>query len=309
MIYNSISNIPATKEQAIIINVGTRFVTTLALLSTLKYSGMPVLLIDCPLNKNNSSDFNYFEFLMKNEKFDLISLPLKNHGETLDFVFQNINADYVLLVDSDLEILNDNIVPMMKKYINKSNIFGSGFIHGPWWIKETEWEEPRSGFYQERIWMPFTFLDVKKIREALWVNVSFNSRLFYNLIPSNQYISRKLLYRVPFLKRSNFSFFNFLKKTYHDRKPFLVLYDTGADIYQYLRYQKSYFFVGIDVNTEVETDYVHHYSGITRKLLFDDQYHTTSLNDEYLNINNRLLNEYSFNYDEFNDFFQNINFI
>ena len=66
-------------------------------------------------------------------------MPLKNHGETLDFVFQNINADYVLLVDSDLEILNDNIVPMMKKYINKSNIFGSGFIHGPWWIKETEW--------------------------------------------------------------------------------------------------------------------------------------------------------------------------
>ena len=194
MIFQSLSDIPYRKEQAIIINVGTRFVSTLSLLSAIKKADMPVLLVDCPLWSDDKFDFDYFKLLMKDYDFDLISMPLKNHGETLDIIFKTLNADYVLLVDSDLEILNEKIVPLMRKHVTKSNIFGSGFIHGSWWIKETEWEEPRSGLYQERIWIPFTFLNVKKIREALEVNISFNARLFYNLIPSNQFISRKLLY-------------------------------------------------------------------------------------------------------------------
>jgi hypothetical protein len=71
----------------------------------------------------------------------------------------------------------------------------------------------------------------------------------------------------------------------------------------YLRYQKSYFFAGVDTNTSIESDFVKHYSGITRKLLYDDPYNTGSIDEEYANINNRLIKEYSFYYDEFNDIF------
>lgn len=302
MKYLSLSNIPFTKERAVIINVGTRFVTTLALFSAINKTGMPVLLIDCTI-KGNVEDFNYFEMLMKDHNFDLISIPLNDHGKTLDFIFTNLNVDYILLVDSDLEIIDKQYVRLMKQYISKENIFGTGFIHGSWWLKKTEWEEPRDGYYEERIWIPFTLLKTKYIKEAIENNISFNAQLFYNLVPKNQYLSRKLLYRVRFLKDSEFTLFNVLKKKFHGRIPLLVLYDTGSHMYQYLRYKKNLFFAGIDVNTGIEEQYVHHFNGITRKLLFDDQYHCSSIEEEYVNIKNRLLNEYSFDYDEFNNLF------
>lgn len=304
MIFHSISEIPYRKETAVIINVGTKLVTTLALLSAIKRANMPVLLVDCPY-ENSLEDYNYFQTIMDNYKFDLIQLPLKHHGETLDNIFRNLSTDYILLIDSDLEILDNHIVFQMRKFVENNNVFGAGFRHGGFDIKkEIDYEEIRDGYYEERMWIPFTLLKTEMIKEALNVGFSFNIRTFYNIIPSNQKISRKLLYskqiqKIAFLKNSDYLFFNFLKKEYHHKKPLVVIYDTGSDIYMHLRYGKKCFYVGIDSETGLEDEFVHHYNGITRKLMYDDPYNTGSVNAEYQSIINKLNKEYHFVYDNF----------
>jgi hypothetical protein len=304
MIIHSLTDIPYRKELAIIINVGTRFVSTLALLSTIKRAGMPVLLVDCSF-QNSTEDYDFFKLLMNDYDFDLISLKLDNHGKTLDYLFRNLNSDYILLVDSDLEILDDNIVGLMRKYIQKQDVFGSGFLHGGLWLeKKVNWEENRDGYYEERMFIPFTLLNVNKIREALDKGITFDGRMIYNLLPFNQNLSRRILNspklnKLAFFRNYEYSIFNIFKKVYHKQKPLIILYDTGSDIYMYLRYQKSYFFAGVDANTTIESDFVKHYSGITRRLMFDDPYNTTSVDEEYLNIRERLSKEYLFDYENY----------
>ena len=304
MIYKQISDIPYNSERAVIINVGTRFVTTLSLLSTLKRTEISVLVVDCPFN-NRRDDFDYFVKMSELYKFDLIQLPLRNHGDTLDFLFLNLNTDFILLIDSDLELLDNKIVDLMCKFVKHESVFGAGFRHGGFRIKKgVDYEEIRDGYYEERMWIPFTLLNTSKVKEALKEGFSFNIRTYYNIIPSKQKLSRKLLYskkirKIPFLRDSEYSIFNGLKKEYHGEKPLIVLYDTGSDIYMYLRYQKNYYYAGIDAETTLEDDYVKHYNGITRKLMYDDPYNTGSMDKEYENIVIRLKEEYSFEYINF----------
>src|SRR5687768_15725113 len=103
MVVHSLLDLPRVENRAIIINVGTKWVTTLALLSALRYARMPVLVIDCE-SKDGSAE--HFKALMQNHSFDLLSAPLKPHGHTLDWLFINIQSENVLLLDSDAEILN-----------------------------------------------------------------------------------------------------------------------------------------------------------------------------------------------------------
>ncbi len=56
-----------------------KLVTTLALLSALRYAGMPVLIIDC---RSEDGSWEHFIKLMEAYDFDLLSAPLKKHGET-----------------------------------------------------------------------------------------------------------------------------------------------------------------------------------------------------------------------------------
>lgn len=106
MIYDNIKNVPYTENKVIIINVGTRIVTTLSLLAAIRNSGFRVLLIDC--RYKDIDDWFYFKMLNEKYDFDLISLPLQEHGRTLDYVFNNLNADNILLIDSDLELRNNS---------------------------------------------------------------------------------------------------------------------------------------------------------------------------------------------------------
>ena len=304
MIYKQLSDIPYNSERAVIINVGTRFVTTLSLLSALKRTVIPVLVIDCPYN-NHMGDFDYFVKMTEIYNFDLIQLPLRNHGETLDTLFFNLKTDYILLIDSDLELLDNKIVDLMRKFVKHENIFGAGFRHGGFRIKKgIDYEEIRDGYYEERMWIPFTLMNTSKVKEALKEGLSFNIRTFYNILPSKQKLSRKLLYskkirKFSFLRNSEYPVFNIFKKVFHGERPLIVLFDTGSDIYMYLRYNKNYYYAGIDAETSLEDDYVHHYNGITRKLMYNDPFNTGSVDKEYQTIISRLKDEYSFDYNSF----------
>ncbi len=68
MYLKPIEDVPHTEKRAVIINCGTKEVTTLALLSTLRHTEMPVILIDCD-SKDGSLEF--FVDIMRRFRYPL----------------------------------------------------------------------------------------------------------------------------------------------------------------------------------------------------------------------------------------------
>ena len=166
MIIKKLSELNQVANQAVIINYNTKLVTTLALLSAIKYAEMPVLLIDC---ESTDGSFEHFSTFMETHDFDLISAPLKTHGDTLGWIFKHIPADNVLAIDSDLEILDSDIIKFFKKHISNPQVFGAGFINGPEWLNDPFFKKVglKGALYHERPWMPIVLLKPQLSKELL----------------------------------------------------------------------------------------------------------------------------------------------
>jgi hypothetical protein len=147
MLLADISDLKPRKDIAIIINCSTKLVSALSLLSTLRYSGMPVLLIDC---ESDDGSPDYFLALMERYDFDILKCPLQDHGRTLDWIFRHLKCDNALLVDSDLEILTPEIISMFSDYIDEPSVFGCGFTNGPGWLNDPIFGELQGALYHER---------------------------------------------------------------------------------------------------------------------------------------------------------------
>lgn len=157
---------------AIIINVNTKLVSTLALLSTLRYAGMPVTLIDC---QSTDGSLEHFKEMQKHHDFDIRHMELREHGKTLDIIFKSIDADKVLLVDSDVEILSDEIFSFMREQLEDGRVFGAGFKNGPEWQGKT--------LYCERAWIPLVMLKTEPVRRALANGISFKAETKSSILP------------------------------------------------------------------------------------------------------------------------------
>lgn len=284
---NTINEIPYTDKIGIIINVSTKYVTSLALLSSIKWLNIPILLIDCESTDNS---YEYFEKLNQSHEFYLTRLPLKKHGFTLDYIFQNINAKYLYLIDSDTEIINDDIIHLIDKFIPFDNVFGAGFEHSASWL-DRNFLSFRYGYYAERMWIPFTCLNIEKIREALNNKKSFIDTCIFNDFPLIPIISRVLMkrFKLPLFNRFRLKILNPFKNTYYGEKPSYIFYDTGAKIHEYLKHKKGYYFVGIPAHFH-ETS-VLHYHGITRRILAPNDENSTVISD-YGKIIEKLKNLY-----------------
>jgi len=310
MIYHDIAELPPAEEQVVITNISTKIVTTLALLSALKYAEMPVLILDC---ESNDGSFEYFSKLMKTFKFDLLSAPLKEPGTNLDWLFSQVPIQKVLLLDSDAELLNSEIVKLAHEYIDDENTFGFGFIDGPcWWeqhevvrmFPEQALSEPPRGYYEERPWLPFTILKTSMIQEALQAGRSFYMRRLCNDFAPSQLISRMLLrrymlkryllerYHVSIFRNSDLSWLNPFKQSFHGHKPSWILYDCGADVYEYLKYQKNYDFVGFPAR--FHSRYVSHLWGVSRLVADQSDTPGTPLNNAQDIARKRLKEVYGF---------------
>lgn len=300
MVYNSIDEIPFSPYRAIIINVGTRLCTTLAIFSVLKYTDIPLLVIDCEYD-GNKEDFQKLLELQKKYGFDLLSLPLQMHGKTLDFIFRNLKAKYILLVDSDAEVVDPAMVKEMKSYIEIEETFGCGCIQGPlkldvgaFYGKDTQ----EKGMCAERMWIPFTMLDVEKIKEALNQGKSFLDKTEYNIFPHNKKLSRFLYRKLPRL--CSLPIVQKYKSKYiwgGGNTSTVVYYDTGAEIYEYLKNVKYYYFFGLRYESFVHEKYVKHYEGVTRKLLMKEEDKTAfDIATVVDALKKRLLEEYGYEY-------------
>jgi hypothetical protein len=97
--------------------------------------------------------------------------------------------------------------------------------------------------------------------------LSFIDRTILNDVAGSRLLSRLLAarFRLPGMRQSKLSWLNPFRNTYNGRKPPFVYCDTGADVYQYLRYQRGHNFVGFPA--ALHERYAFHFHGATRRTL------------------------------------------
>ena len=289
MLVESITQLKRRPEQAIIINVGTKGVSTLALLSALRYAAMPVLLIDC---ESDDGSFQHFIGLQSQLDFDLLAAPLRRHSSALDWIFNEIPSEKVLLIDSDIEILNGEIFEFMRRFIDSDKVFGCGFIEGPNWMSGQQ-GFMRHGLFEERMWIPLTMLKVSMIRAALGKGESFAERQVFNDFSPSPFISRvmgSIRYRIPALQSRQLRAFDAFKESHHGLKPWLVWYDTGAQLYRHLKYIEGHQFVGLPA--ELHDRYAIHFSGVTNNRLNPGRALGAPIEETNAYVRARLRDEY-----------------
>lgn len=203
---NEIANLielPPTNTLGVIINCGTKWVTTLALLSTLRNTDCPVLVINC---ESRDGSREHFQRLCSTMGLGIswLEWPLRPHHVALDQLFSEIPADRVLLVDSDVEILSRRPVAAMSDLLSAdSNAYGAGLLHGPESVGAAHGLHANAGYYMERMWIPLTLLRTDAIRKALKENLSFGGGRVFQDLPGFPRLARLLgyRYRFPFLRR------------------------------------------------------------------------------------------------------------
>jgi hypothetical protein len=263
----NLDRLKPAEEVAVIINVSTKVMTTLALQSVLRHAGVPVLLIDC---ESTDGSLEHFLSLMDSYSFDLLSAPLREHGETLDWLFARIPAKKVLLVDSDLEICDPQILARFREFIEDEGTFGCGFLHEAYWLDAPKFAGRfnEGAYCRERPWIPLVLFKAHPVREALEAGHTFRSFYIYNDFFPSRLVSMAIAHLrhfVPLLRKWKFRFPRCFRQAHNGHRPCLVWSDTGADIYEYLRHQRYLSFVGIPERFHAR--YVTHFYGATRNVV------------------------------------------
>lgn len=297
--YKTISEIPYSSERAVIVNVHTLLCTTLAILSTRRYMDMPLLVIDCPLH--NESDAGALRRLQKEYNFDLCCLPLKRHGDTLDDLFLHIASDWIYLVDSDVEILNDEALRMMRimrkrGLVDDKQIFGVGMKQLPGYgVSPME-----HTYFTERMWIPYCCLNVALVQKEIISGGSFNIIAKTNLYFAgggfrkvrNKLIKYNLLSLAHIVDLS----MSIFRKGYRGHCIDETLYDTGALLFKALSDEGLRY---IDWSFLTYPMFVTHFCGVTRSAIYVNENFAVGINDIKQTILRRLEEEYNFDYNGF----------
>ncbi len=98
----------------------------LALASVLSRSELPAILIDCGAGSPAS---DRFESVLRRwpGRVTIQHSPVMSHGEILDRLFTEVDAEIMLCVDSDAELLTDSLVPGLLTTFEHPEVFGAGF--------------------------------------------------------------------------------------------------------------------------------------------------------------------------------------
>lgn len=296
---------------AVVINVGTDLVATLALASLHQNApGVPVRLINCD---PSSTSHRHFEDLARKWDFEIVEQAARPHGQALDSLFRAQGPDLTLLLDSDAEVLSPDLIPRCRSYFEDDRVFGAGFINVPGWLGPAEGHGDRVAYYQERPWMPFVILRTAKVQEAMNARSTFRDFTVYNDVAASPRLSRLLAARFPGvspysaqfahlpqvlrakLVMSPFERLAWLRSNYYGRRPNYIYYDTGASIYQFCKYDRDWIFAGVD--SRLHTAEVAHYHGVTRQAMNAGSHNATALTS-VAQLVLRRLEEYGFDAEE-----------
>lgn len=294
MVFESISQILPAPCRAVVVNVSTKEVTTLAILSILRYSELPVLIVDLQSTDGSVEHFN--ELFGANARVDLHRAKLAKHGLVLDKIFREIGDENILLVDSDLEIVDGQIVTELIEEMSQTSTFGAGAIHGPGLLTPQQGMPPETCLYRERMWVPFTMIQVAAVRTALKQGLSFINRWVPNEVVAIPLLSKALAARffVPVVRNIKAEFLSKTRKQYGDFTPNLVCCDTGADVFCHLKYDEKLRFA--DLGLDRLGALTRHYHGITRKKLNKSDKNATQIDTVLAEVLGRLDTEYGYRF-------------
>jgi hypothetical protein len=261
-----LSELPPAATQAVIINCGTKWVSSLALLSALRNTGSQVLLVDCESRDGSKAHFEQLSVRYR-LPFFWLDWPLRPHPATLDRLFAELTSETVLLIDSDVEIKTPDVFDAMRSALARDrDAYGAGFLQGPAWLGAEHGLPAFTGYYAERMWIPCVLLRTAAIRRALDAGLSFMNRRPFFEIASYPRLSRLLgyRYRVRGLRHLRLPDAGTVgrgkRPTYDGRYPAFVEYDTGADLHHELK-RRGQSFAALPPERWGE---VHHYHGVTR---------------------------------------------
>jgi len=252
--------------RAVVINVDTGPVTALAVLSLQRYYQFPITLVDCSRKLDQQQ---YARELAQHLQLELVLQPLRPHGETLDQLLLKTDAEHVLLLDSDAELLGEEMLEQMIACTSDRQSFGSGFVQQ---TMDMSSHSMPFNWYCSRMWIPCCMLHTSPVKEALNRGVSFAGKKIYNDLPNWPRLSRILSYRqrLPGGNRLRLTMLDRFRNNYFGVKPTAVVYDTGAIIFNDLL-ARGYTFQQLDWRLQQQC--VAHYHGVTRHGLnwFDHQ--------------------------------------
>jgi hypothetical protein len=249
--------------ETVIINCSTREQAALALVSALQRGRLPVTVIDC---QSTDGSYAFFRRLQDRLPFKLVQMPLRRHGDSLDRIFNAATCDTLLLLDSDAEILLDDLVPRLVAALDEDT-YGSGFLHAGTWLPSNHLVAEEIGYYAPRMWIPCVLLKVAPIRAALRAGQSFHRRIVGNEIARLRWLSQLLYlrFRVPVLRRMTLDRLRPLRGSYFGLQPHYLYYDTGAMLHDHLRNEQRLRFA--DLGADFFGSAVRHHHGVTRRRL------------------------------------------
>ncbi|MEP6942556.1 MAG: hypothetical protein ABI981_06450 [Betaproteobacteria bacterium] len=263
----TLDELPALPALAVIINCGTKWVTSLALASTQAHAGLPVLLVDCESADDSSEHFARLARRLP-APFYWIDRPLRRHGVTLDALLGELTSARVLLVDSDVEIRTSAVVSAMRDALDaRPYAYGAGFLHPGQWMGPQHGVAPCVGFHAERMWIPLVMLRTDAIGEALRSGASFAQRREYRRGPRNAALARwwGLRHRLrAFMPARQSRGAGSAGSTRCDGvEPAFVEHDTGAEMHRALL-AGGHEFAALDVDLWGD---VAHFHGVSRMTL------------------------------------------
>ncbi|MDT8409784.1 MAG: hypothetical protein RQ741_09325 [Wenzhouxiangellaceae bacterium] len=254
------SKAAGSSTMAVVINVDTYPVTALALLSLRCGCSVPILLLDCSRRKIERARARA---LARHLSIDYQSAPLRPHGITLDWLFGHLAAERVLLVDSDAELLDPDLIELLDASTRAKDCFGAGFVQETSTIGQGD---TPYAVYMRRMWIPFCMLRTSLVRKSLAAGRSFDHFKVYNDVPALPGLSRllSLRNRLPMARRWSLKFLDRFRNEFYGVKPSIVYHDTGAEIFSWLL-ERGYRFD--ELAWERQREMVLHHHGVTRRRL------------------------------------------
>lgn len=252
-------------ERAVIINVATEVVTSLAIASALRNLQMPVLVVNCTSEGVNKA---FMDTLRDEWNFDLIDLPLTVHGVMIDRIFREVAADRITLVDSDAEVLNADVMKRVRAAFDNDRVYGAGYVHQSDWLNDDNSSMHINGhtapvLYAERPWIPFATFRSSYIRYGLDNGATFREVYRSGGLVIDPAVAAK-------------------------GQALIMHGDTGADMHAFMTNQGYHF----DGPPPVADDAINHYHGVSRSALAHGNTHGTPLDKIENEVLAKLRNEY-----------------
>ena len=289
---SSLEELAPTRTRAVVINVGTDVVATLAVLSAVRHVG-PTLLVSCDPTERSRAHFSGLEAEVP--ELDVVEAPTLPHGRTLDALVDGLSDERLLLLDSDAEIRGDAVVGRLQAVLDDDPAaFGAGWTHGPFWLDERHHAPPTTVMYVERAWMPCVLLRAAPLRDAHAAGCTFEDRRIPNDLgawarggaflagrfgepwgpPTRGYEHLPAAVRRRLAGRSLRGLRRF-RRSYEGERPAIAYLDTGAEVFQHLVRERGMRFVGPSMEL-VDPVEVAHLDGVTRHEMADHLVGTVS---------------------------------